>query len=152
MYGRTRLLQCGTIINLAYRQFVFNVTGPTGKYIRYHYMSVRLLFRLKSSHDQTTSLTVGLFICFCIYLFTTHVYKSIICLLIGAYRRVLPPSCVTSTIRRKWPAAEGEGYTFFKKPKTSKGTILKWFYDSGLVTEEAAANINDDDDNNENDE
>jgi len=68
------------------------------------------------------------------------------------YRRVLPPSCVTSTIRRKWPAAEGEGYTFFKRPKTSKGTILKWFYDSGLVTEEAAANIDDDDDNDEDDE
>ncbi len=56
----------------------------------------------------------------------------------GAYRRVVPPSCVTTAIRRKWPAPEGENFTFFKKPKAS-GSVLKWYFDTGLVTEETAA-------------
>jgi hypothetical protein len=72
--------------------------------------------------------------------------------IVGAYRRVLPPSCVTSAIRRKWPALEGQEYTLFKKPKSNRGTVLKWYYDSGLITEEAAVDVPENDDDDEDDD
>ncbi len=59
-----------------------------------------------------------------------HIFINIysqICWLTGAYQQVLPPSCVTTAIRCKWPAEERESYTFFKKPKlTEESAAPDW--------------------------